>query len=55
MASFLFDSLAQRIQGTGIPVVIELAKGIAEIADQVTAYEQPLKQFMETPPGAGGI
>jgi hypothetical protein len=43
----LFDSLAQRIQGAGIPVVIELAKGIPEIADQVTAYEQPLKQFIE--------
>jgi hypothetical protein len=42
-----YGALVQQIQGAGIPVVLELAKGIPEISLQVITYEQPLKEFME--------
>jgi hypothetical protein len=42
-----YDTLVQQINSAGVPVMIELAKGIPEISMQVTAYEQPLRTFIE--------
>jgi hypothetical protein len=42
-----YGALVQQIQGAGIPVVLELAKGIPELSSQVITYEQSLKEFIE--------
>jgi hypothetical protein len=41
-----YSALVQQINAAGIPVVIELAKGIPELSVQVITYEVQLKQFM---------
>jgi hypothetical protein len=42
----IYRRLVQQINGAGIPVVVELAKGIPEVGMQVAAYEPALKQFI---------
>jgi hypothetical protein len=42
-----YEAVAQQIRGAGIPVLIELAKGIPEISPQVITYEARLKEFVE--------
>jgi hypothetical protein len=42
-----YDALAQQIKDTGVPVVIELVKGIPELSAQVTTYEAPLREFIQ--------
>jgi hypothetical protein len=42
-----YDALVQQIKDTGVPVVIELVKGIPELTTQATAYEAPLRAFIE--------
>jgi hypothetical protein len=42
-----YDTLIQQINQAGVPVVIELAKGIPELTAQIVAYEPQLRQFVE--------
>jgi hypothetical protein len=42
-----YDTLVQQIKQAGVPVVIELAKGIPELTAQIVAYEPQLRAFVE--------
>jgi hypothetical protein len=41
------EALAQQIKAAGVPIIVELAKGIPELTAQVSAYEAPLRAFIE--------
>jgi hypothetical protein len=41
-----YDSLVAQIKATTVPVVVELAKSIPELKNQVTSFEEQLKVFI---------
>jgi hypothetical protein len=42
-----YDTICKQITSTGVPVVMELARGIPQISAQVASYQEPLQQFIE--------
>jgi hypothetical protein len=42
-----FDAIVEQIKAVGVPTVIQMAKSVPQVRQQVIAYEAPLQRFIE--------